>query len=79
MASDCLKEVTAMGMISPDSVLDYTTKQMLPGLPPDTLQVKVNGIYCLIQKFLMIEGWSKTQESSTKEALYTWIMKTFSC
>jgi len=30
--------------------------------------------------FPMTKGWSKTQESSTnKEALYTWMMKTFSC
>jgi ATP-dependent DNA helicase PIF1 len=59
MASDSLKEVTAAGMISPDSVLDYAAKQTPPGLPPHTLQVKVNGIYRLIRNLSVDRGLVK--------------------
>ena len=59
MASDSLKEVTAAGMISPDSVLDYAAKQTPPGLPPHTLQIKVNGIYRLIRNFSVDRGLVK--------------------
>jgi len=34
MATDCLKEVNAAGMVSPNSALDYVSKQTPPGLLP---------------------------------------------
>jgi len=59
MAADCLKEVNSAGLASPDSVLDYAAKQTPPGLPPHTLQVKVNGIYRLIRNFSVDRGLVK--------------------
>ena len=59
MASNSLKEVITMGMISLDSVLDDAAKQTLPSLPPHTLQVKVNSIYHLIQNLSVDRGLVK--------------------
>ena len=59
MAADCLKEVNAAGMVSPNSALDYVSKQTPPGLPPHTLTVKVNGVYRLIRNFSVDRGLVK--------------------
>jgi len=62
MAANCLKEVTAAGLTSLDSVLDYTAKQTPPGLPPHTLHIKVNGIYRLIHNFFVNRGLVKNAQ-----------------
>lgn len=49
--ADSLKEINTASLILPDSALDYTAKQTPPGLPPHSLTIKVNGIYCLLQNF----------------------------
>jgi len=59
MAADSLKEVNAAGLVSPDSALDYVSKQNPPGLPPHSLTVKVNGIYRLIRNFSVDRGLVK--------------------
>jgi hypothetical protein len=42
-AADSLKEISAVGLASSDSVLDFITRQRPLGLPPHSLFIKING------------------------------------
>lgn len=48
-AADSLQEADDIGLIPPDSILDYFTTHTPAGLPRHALQIKVNAIYRLIR------------------------------
>ncbi|EKM48601.1 uncharacterized protein PHACADRAFT_33811 [Phanerochaete carnosa HHB-10118-sp] len=53
LASDSLKEATEAQLPMPNnnSLLDYAARHTPPGLPPHTLVIKTNAIYCLLHNF----------------------------
>ena len=54
LAVDSLKEAKDAGHdLSAEacSVLDYVARRTLAGLPPHTLTVKTNSVYCLLRNF----------------------------
>jgi ATP-dependent DNA helicase PIF1 len=51
MAADSLQEAHAVGLTSPDSALNYVTRQTPPGLPSHSLTIKVGGVYRLLHNF----------------------------
>ncbi|KIJ44624.1 hypothetical protein M422DRAFT_167885 [Sphaerobolus stellatus SS14] len=48
-----------MEVVAPAAVLDYASHNPLPGLPPQTLRIKVGGIYRLMRNLSIDRGMVK--------------------
>lgn len=51
VAADHIKEADDSGIISPDSVLDYTATHTPPGFPEHKLKIKTNAVFRLLRNF----------------------------
>ncbi|KAI6120428.1 hypothetical protein EDD16DRAFT_1705894 [Pisolithus croceorrhizus] len=61
-ASHSLKETHDAGLLRPQSVLDYATRQCPSDLPPHSLSIYVGGVYPLIGSFSLGQDLVKTAE-----------------
>jgi ATP-dependent DNA helicase PIF1 len=59
MARDSLKEAEENNLRSPNSVLDFVSRNQLPGMPPFTLTIKKNAVYRLLRNFSIERGLVK--------------------
>ena len=57
--TDTLKEVANVGLLPPSSVLDYVSCHPPPGFPLHKLEIKIGGIYQLLQNMSLDEGLVK--------------------
>jgi hypothetical protein len=58
-AADTLKEVDDVGLVPPDSVLDYVAKHTPPGLPHYKLTIKTGGVFRLLRNMSIDRGLVK--------------------
>ena len=63
LAANSFKEINTARLISPPAALDYVAKQNPPGLPPHTLTIKFNSVYCLLRNF---------SKKCTRHHTWTW-------
>ncbi|KAI6153109.1 helicase-like protein [Pisolithus tinctorius] len=59
LTADSLKEASDMGIIPPQSMLDYVASNCPPGLPPHALPICCGGVYCLMWNFSIDQGLVK--------------------
>lgn len=59
LAADSLQEAEEVGLLPPQSVLNYVAAHTPPGLPQHMLNIKVNAIYRLMRNFSVDTGLVK--------------------
>ena len=59
LAADTMKEAEDVGLIQPESVLDYVARHTPSGFPHHTLEIKTNAIFRLLRNFSVDLGLVK--------------------
>lgn len=58
-AADSLKEVEEAGLDTPDSILDFCARHVLPGLPSHAITIKKGAVYRMLRNFSLDRGLVK--------------------